>query len=53
MISVLINNYQMRLSMIWRVLTEADNTILDLPNSLDQTKAVLSFIQNIFPILIG
>ena len=46
MISVLINNYQMRLSMIWRVLTEADNTILDLPNSSDQTKAVLLFIQN-------
>ena len=48
MISVLINNYQMRLNMIWRVLVEADNTLLDLPNSSDQTKAVLLFNQNNF-----
>ena len=32
--------------MIWRMLAEADNTLLDLPNSSDQTKAVLLFIQN-------
>ena len=46
MTSVLINNYQMRLIMIWRVLAEANNTLLDLPNSSDQTKPVLLFIQN-------